>query len=278
MSQGGSKSGRVASGSYHQSHEILPSLSVRHIDLRAPLSSQRTGLRVANDPDDFAHEFFVAPDGKAFADRLGGRTEVTLRDAFVDDYHLRCVSIVAKLKGASGEQRNLEGAKIIACDAGEHRVPVFVDRERAAFRNKSASNRVTTRVEWEIHAASGRLHAGRRFKPLFQLAEKFLKLLILIFRVGQRQVGDEDVVGIKARPYFLETEEALDEQSSANQQHERESDFADQEQAARARPAMAFAAASALFQRTDDVELRGLERGDDAEENAGKRGDSESKC
>src|SRR4029077_3546035 len=141
------------------------------------------------------------------------------------------VSIVAKFKGASGEQRNLQGAKIIACDAGEHRVPVFVDRERPAFGNKSASNRVTTRVYREIHAASGRLHAGRRFKPLFQLAEKFLKLLILIFRVGQRQVGDEDIVGIDAGPYFLKTEEALYEQSSANQQHERESHLANQQQA-----------------------------------------------
>src|SRR5437764_3637771 len=215
MSQGGGKSGWVAGGSNHQPHEILPSLGVRHVDLRAPLSSQRTGLRVANDPNDFAHEFFVAPDGKAFADRLGGRTEVALRDGFVDDYHLRCVSIVAKFKGASGEQRNLQGAKIIACDAGEHRVAVFVDRERPAFRNKSASNRVTTRVEREIHAGSGRLHAGRRFKPFGQAAEKLFKLLILIFRVGQREVGNEDIGGIEARPYLLETEEALDEQSSA---------------------------------------------------------------
>src|SRR4029077_12844961 len=152
------------------------------------------------------------------AERPGGRTEMTFRDGFVDDYDLRCIMIVAKFKGASGQQRNLQGAKIIACDGGEHRVPIFVHRERPAFRDKSASNRVTTRVKRESHAASGRLHAGRRFKPLFQLAEEFLKLLILIFRVGQRQVGDEDIVGIEARPYFLETEEALDEQSSANQQ------------------------------------------------------------
>src|SRR4029077_15094357 len=107
MSQGGSNSGRGASGSEYQPHEILPSLGVRHVDLRAPFSSQRTRLRVADHPDDFAHEFFVTPDRKPFDDRGCGRTEVTLRDGFVDDYHLRCVSIVAKFKGASGEQRNL---------------------------------------------------------------------------------------------------------------------------------------------------------------------------
>src|SRR6476469_10790815 len=104
MSHGGSKSGRVAGGSNHQPHEILLGLGVRHVDLRAPFSSQRTGLRVANDPDDFTHEFFVAPDGKAFADRFRGRTEMTFRDGLVDDYHLRRVSIVAKFKGASGKQ------------------------------------------------------------------------------------------------------------------------------------------------------------------------------
>jgi hypothetical protein len=219
MSQGGSKSGRIAGGSNHQPHEIEFSLRVRDVDLRAPLSSQRTGLRVADDPDDFAHEFFVVPDGKAFADRFRGRTEMTFRDGLVDDYHLGCVRIVAKFKGASGKQRNLQRAKIIACDGGEHRVLVFVHRERPAFRNKSASNHVTTRIEREIDAASNRLHAGRRFKPLIQPAEKFLKLLILIFRIGQRDVSDEDIVGVEARPYFLETKEAFDEQSSANQQH-----------------------------------------------------------
>ena len=89
-------------------------------------------------------------------------------------------------------------------------------------------------------------------------------------------MGGENVVRIEARPYLLETEEALDQQSSADQQHQRESDLANQQQAARARPAMSFAAASAFFQCAGDVELRGLERGDDAEENAGKRRDAES--
>src|SRR5205814_5254515 len=108
--------------------------------------------------------------------------------------------------------------------------------------------------------------------------EKFLKLRIVIFRVGQRQSGDEDIVGIEARPYLLETDETLDKQSSANQQHQRESDFADQEQAARARSAMSFRAASALLQRARHVELRRLDRRDDTEENASERGDPESEC
>src|SRR4030095_17108853 len=163
MSQGGSKSGRVAGSSNHQPHEIPLTLGVRNVDLRAALSSQRTGLRVADNPDDFAHEFFIVPDGKTFADRFRGGTEMAFRDGLVDDYHLRSVSIVAKFKGAPGKQRNLKRAKIIARDGGEHGVPVFVHRERPAFRNKSASKRITTRVERKIDAASRRLHARRRF-------------------------------------------------------------------------------------------------------------------
>src|SRR5213075_1632226 len=105
-------------------HEIpLGILGVRNVDLHAALSSQRTGLGVANDPDDFAHEFFIAampskcsPHAEAFADRGCRRTEVTLRGGFVDDYHIRSVSIVARFEGASGKQRNLERAKIIARD------------------------------------------------------------------------------------------------------------------------------------------------------------------
>src|SRR5207248_10051965 len=211
------------------------------------LSSERTRLRVADHPDDFAHEYFIAampakcgPDAEAFADRGCGRTEVTLRGGFVDDYHLRSVSIVARFEGASGKQRNLEGAKIIARDGGEHRIPIFVHRERPALRNKPASNRITSRVERKIDAASRCLHARRRFQPFYQLPEKFhARLIIFVFRTLQRQVGDEDIVGIESRPYSLETEEALDEQSSTDQQHERESVFADQQQTARARPAMA---------------------------------------
>src|SRR5207244_13476527 len=138
-------------------------LGVRNVDLHAALSGERTRLRVADHPDNFAHEFFIAampskcrPDAEAFADRGCGRTEVTLRGGFVDDYHLRSVSIVARFEGASGKQRNLERAKIIARDRGEKRVPRFVHRERPAFRNKSASNRITTRVEREIDAGSRR--------------------------------------------------------------------------------------------------------------------------
>src|SRR5205823_6549225 len=217
------------------------------------------------------------PDAEAFADRGCGRTEVTLRGGFVDDYHLRSVSIVARFEGASGKQRNLERAKIIARDGGEHRVLRFVHRERPAFRNKSASNRITTRVERKINAASRRLHARHHFQPFYQLPEKFnARLIIFIFRTLQRQVGGENVVRIEAGPNLLKTEEALDEQSSANQQHERKGDLTDQQEAARTCPSMSFAAASALFQCAGDVELRGLKRRDDTEENAGKRRDAES--
>src|SRR5256885_1427415 len=102
-------------------------LGVRNVDLHAALSGERTGLRVADHPDNFAHVFFIAaippkcrPDAEAFADRGCGRTEVTLRGGFVDDYHLRSVSVVTRSEGAPGKQRNLERAKIIARDGREH--------------------------------------------------------------------------------------------------------------------------------------------------------------
>src|ERR1700704_4033710 len=217
-------------------------LRVWNVDLRAALAGKRAGLRVPDYPDNFAHEFFIAampskcrPDAEAFADRGCGRTEMTLRGGFVDDYHLRSVSIVARFEGASGKQRNLQGAKIIARDGGEHRVLRFVHRERPAFRNKPASNRITIRVERKIDAASRGLHARHHFQPFYQLPEKFRALLIIfVFRTLQRQVGDKDVVRIEAGPNLLKTEEALDEQSSAHQQHEREGDLTNQQEAARA--------------------------------------------
>src|SRR5439155_24171538 len=95
-----------------------------------------------------------------------------LRCGFVDGYHLRSVSIVARFEGASGKQRNLERAKIIARDGGEHRVLRFVHRERPAFRNKPASNPITTRVERKIDAASRRLHARAPLPAVLPVAGK----------------------------------------------------------------------------------------------------------
>src|SRR5204863_8389817 len=114
--------------------------------------------------------------------------------------------------------------------------------------------------ERKINAASRRLNSRRRFQPFYQLPEKFhARLIIFVFRTLQRQVGGENVVRVEARPHLLQTEEALDEQSSANQQHQRESNLTNQQEAARAGAAMTFAAASAFFQCAGDVELRGLE-------------------
>src|SRR5439155_2846793 len=72
------------------------------------------------------------------------------------------------------------------------------------------------------------------------------------------------------------TAEAPDEPPSAAPPPPRESNLTHQEQAARTCPAMPFAAASAFFQCAGDVELRGLTRGDDTEEKAGKRRAAES--
>ena len=75
---------------------------------------------------------------------------------------------------------------------------------------------------------------------------------------------------IESRLHFLETEEALDQQSRADQQHERERHFADEQEVARVCPPMPFTAAPAFFKRAADVEFRGLQRGREPEENAGE--------
>src|SRR5437763_10557794 len=74
------------------------------------------------------------PDAEAFADRVYGRTEIMLRGGFVGDYHRRSVSIVARFEGASGKQRNLERAKIIARDGGERATSPINRRLRALVR------------------------------------------------------------------------------------------------------------------------------------------------
>ncbi len=76
-SHGGSNRGGIAGGSNHQRHEIpAPVLRVRHIHLRARSPHpEQFRLGVADYADDFAREFFVAPDRDALAERRLGRTE-----------------------------------------------------------------------------------------------------------------------------------------------------------------------------------------------------------
>ena len=83
---------------------------------------------------------------------------------------------------------------------------------------------------------------------------------------------------IEARANLLETQKALDEQPGANEQHERESNLANQQETSRARPAMSFAGAPALLQRAGDIQPRSLKRRDDAEKDSGKRGNAQREC
>jgi hypothetical protein len=68
---------------------------VWNVHLRATLSSERTGLRVADHPNNFAQELLIPPDDKAFADRLRWRPEVTFRHRFVDDHDFGRFGIIA---------------------------------------------------------------------------------------------------------------------------------------------------------------------------------------
>ncbi len=90
----------------------------------------------------------------------------------------------------------------------------------------------------------------------------------------------EDVVGGEARRDGLQADETADEEPGADQQHQREREFGNHQQAAQAvarqtQTAVALTAAAGGFERRVQVHFDGAPGGGDAEEKAGDEGDAE---
>src|SRR5205085_7654148 len=187
------------------------------------------------------------PKTETLAEGFRRRLEVPLRRRLVNNDYLGRLAISPLLESAAGEKRNLKRAKIITGDGGEARIMCLGHRKRAALGNESAANGVVARPQRQIDPAARGLHTGRRLEPFHELSEKFRSLLVFVFRAGQCDGRDENMVRVKAGTDLLEEQKAFDQETSADEQNERQRDFADQQQAARTGAAMTFASSTTFF-------------------------------
>ena len=123
----------------------------------------------------------------------------------------------------------------------------------------------------------GRSHAGKpphRFDRL--LVEPRPLRVVGIFVGRQAEIHGEDIFGIQSDRHGLQAAEAAEQQPRRDQQHERESDFADNQQT----PAPAAShgdgfAAPAFLQRLRGIAVRQLPCGRETEQQPGGDGDGE---
>ena len=98
----------------------------------------------------------------------------------------------------------------------------------------------------------------------------------LVFRIGQRDGRGEDVVFAESGIEMHEVEQAPQHQAGADEEHAGQGNFRDDERIAKAAEASAGSGGSATFvQAAPGVDSRGLDGGDQSEEDAGGRADDE---
>ena len=113
---------------------------------------------------------------------------------------------------------------------GAHRVAnagPFIFRVRSAFNDES---RVIRHPEWKSVRHGDRSDAGQAPDLLLQLFEEARHLMPI--GVVDRDLHREQVARLEARVNLQHPPEALDEQTSANQQRQRQGDFADHQHTA----------------------------------------------
>ncbi len=98
--------------------------------------------------------------------------------------------------------------------------------------------------------------------------------VILIGRRRKRQINDQQIAGVETRRHCRQCREAAQQEARANQQHQRQSHFRNDQRAAQlpVTHAAGRAAAPVLVERFAEVHARGLQRGHEAKDDAGDHG------
>src|SRR3954447_25279891 len=85
-----------------------------------------------------------------------------------------------------------------------------------------------------------RLHAGHRFEPRLQVDEE-LRLFFPVIFFRQAEIKGENIRGLQTAVHSLQPPETLNQQSRADEQHDRNREFGDYQNAADLVASRAFA-------------------------------------
>ena len=176
----------------------------------------------------------------------------------VDDHHVRHARAVSLVEITPGANRNAQRLKISRRDE-----MTVGDRPLAHRRQRLAHDRDGRRcvAAGQRHAIRQcrRCHARHGRQPLIELLVKGDQLLPFVALRGQHQLRGENAFRLEPRLDALEPRETGQQQPGANQQHQRQRHFRNQQPGAQ--PLSRGRGTSAgFFERLHDVDARGLQR------------------
>ena len=220
--------------------------------------------------------FGVVVPGDALADGVFG-APVFHGHGAVDDDDGRRAGFVGRGEEASVKEGNAKGAEVVG------RSHVITGVELVSGRGLLAldveAGVLVVSGPREIAASAGRFDAGNGREICGERVVEMLDLLGgLVFRIGQRDSGGEDVVFAESGIEMHEVQQAAQHEAGANEEHAGQGDFGNDERVTKTAEASAGGGESATFmQAASRIGARGLDGGDESEENACGRADDERK-
>ena len=199
--------------------------------------------------------------------------KVPLGEGLVDDDDVRHPGVVALVEIAAGAQGDSQRLEVARRDQVTVRLRAFAHRRQRAADD---GHRRRCLPAGERHPVgerrrrSGRQRRQALEEPLVESDQRVTGIAL----GRQGQLRGEHAVGLKARLHRLQPGEAGHQQSSGDEQHERQRHLGDQQAGPQA-PAPAGGAAAGVLQRLLDVHPRRLQRRQQADGQSGAQRDDE---
>ena len=198
----------------------------------------------------------------------------TLRELFVDNRHLLPVAGIVVVEISAFQQGDLHGAKVIG--AGRPLIHLqFVARLRLIALHIDTAPTYPAGEGQHFNLAF-RDHPGQAADPVANFpVELHDGFAVGILGAARRHMHRQHMIGGKSRRHILQPREAADQQSRADQQHQRKRQFTNHQQPAQPMPrhqqaAIGLAAASARFQGCVQIQLDGAPRRGQSEQKPGQ--------
>ena len=234
------------------------------------------GLEVRHHADDLAPLRGRALEkGEAPADRVGVAEENS-GGGLSDQEDAGRGGLVARQKGAAGEEAHGKGLKIAGADRVDHRRGfASAGGALAAFDEEFCGAGPIEKRHGRGEA--GGFHAGERGEPLEgEPLEGGDFRRVGVGGGGQRDLASNDVGGLPAGASMAEFVETADEGGGAGEQDQSEGELGDDEELAKALVGWpAGAAATSAFQRVVEIEPQREERGRETKGEGGEAGGAE---
>src|SRR6267143_269968 len=230
---------------------------------------------VANHSDDF--RLLIIQEVEVLPQRILAGPQ-SFGELLIDDHDRSGIGVVACGKFAAAKQWNAHGLEISGIDgvdAGERLLAALV---RSTPLDIAEARGGVVAFQRKIIRDSDPFDAGKRGNAGKKLFEKLRRAALgRVVRAGKIHPHRNHVIGAEAGIDFEHAHEAAAQQTGANEKHQRESDFRDDEKAAKAIVSKTLGAAAPGFvQEMAEAVTRGGNGGREPEEQTGQERNAKS--